>query len=177
MGSYVQQNRKIRVTTPIGEDVLLLKSFEGTDELSRPFRYRLEMIAENKARVPFDGLLGQKVTVHLLLPDEASEHHVNGVCVRFAQAGRDETFTLYRAELVPEFQLLSHRARSRIFQRKSVPEILRQVMKGVTVDWKLQATYEKRDYCVQYRETDFNFASRLMEEEGIFYFFRQEDGA
>ena len=177
MGSYVQQNRKIRVTTPIGEDVLLLKSFEGTDELSRPFRYRLEMIAENKAKVPFDGVLGKKVTVHLQLPDESSEHHLNGVCTRFSQAGRDDTFTLYRAELVPEFQLLSRRARSRIFQRMSVPEILKEVMKGVTADWKLQGTYEKRDYCVQYRETDFNFASRLMEEEGIFYFFRQEDGA
>ncbi len=176
MGTYVQQNRKIRVTTPIGEDVLLLKSFEGTDELSRPFRYRIEMIAENKTKVPFDGILGKKVTVHLLLPDESSEHHLNGVCVRFAQAGRDDTFTLYRAELVPEFQLLAHRARSRIFQRKSVPEILKQVMKGVTAEWKLQGTYEKRDYCVQYRETDFSFASRLMEEEGIFYFFRQEDG-
>jgi len=177
VGSYVQQNRKIRVTTPIGEDVLLLKSFEGTDELSRPFRYRLEMIAENKAKVPFDGVLGKKVTVHLQLPDESSEHHLNGVCTRFSQAGRDDTFTLYRAELVPEFQLLSRRARSRIFQRMSVPEILKEVMKGVTADWKLQGTYEKRDYCVQYRETDFNFASRLMEEEGIFYFFRQEDGA
>lgn len=176
MGSYVQQGRKIRVTTPIGDDVLLLKSFAGTDEISRPFRYELEMIAENKAKVPFDGVLGQKVTAHLLLPDESSEHHVNGVCVRFAQAGRDEHFTLYRAEIVPEVQLLVRKARSRIFQRKTVPEILKEVLKGVTAEWKLQGTFEKRDYCVQYRETDLNFASRLMEEEGIFYFFRQEDG-
>ncbi|MBK6406337.1 MAG: phage late control D family protein, partial [Holophagales bacterium] len=66
-------------------------------------------------------MLGAKVTVHLLLADESTEQHFNGVCVRFAQAGRDEEFTLYRAELVPEFQLLSHKAQSRIFQRKSVP--------------------------------------------------------
>ena len=176
MASYVQQNRKVRVTTPLGEDVLLLNAFSGTEEISRPFRFQVEMIAENKKKVPFDAMLGEKVTVHLLLPDESTEHHFNGVCVRFAQAGRDENFTIYRAELVPEFQLLARKAQSRIFQRKNVPEILKEVMKGVTVDWKLQGTFEKRDFCVQYRETDFNFASRLMEEEGIFYFFQHEDG-
>ncbi|MBK8597338.1 MAG: type VI secretion system tip protein VgrG [Holophagales bacterium] len=176
MAGYVQQNRKIRVTTPVGEDVLLLKAFSGTEEISRPFRFQVEMIAENKKKVAFDAMLGEKVTVHLLLADESTEHHFNGVCVRFSQAGRDEEFTVYRAELVPEFQLLSHKAQSRIFQRKNVPDILKEVMKGVTVDWQLEGQYEKRDFCVQYRETDFNFASRLMEEEGIFYFFQHEDG-
>ncbi len=176
MASYVQQNRKVRVTTPVGEDVLLLKGFSGTEEISRPFRFEVEMIAENKKKVPFDEMLGEKVTVHLLLADESSEQHFNGVCVRFAQAGRDEDFTTYRAELVPELQLLAHKAQSRIFQRKSVPEILKEVMKGVTADWQLEGQYEKRDFCVQYRETDFGFVSRLMEEEGIFYFFRHEDG-
>ena len=176
MGSYVQQNRKLRVTTPLGEDVLLLKSFSGTDEISRPFRFRLEMIAENRARVPFDGMLGEKVTVHLQLADESSEQHFNGVCVRFAQAGRDEDFTIYRAELVPELLLLARITRSRIFQRKSVPDILKEVLAPVAAEWKIQGTFEKRDFCVQYRESDFDFASRLMEEEGIFYFFRHEDG-
>ena len=176
MTSYLQQNRKVRVTTPLGENVLLLKAFTGTEEISRPFRFQIEMIAENRQKVPFDALLGEKLTVHLLLPDESTEHHFNGVCARFSQAGRDENFTLYRAELVPEFQLLARTAQSRIFQRMNVPDILKEVMKGVTVDWQIQGTFEKRDFCVQYRETDFNFASRLMEEEGIFYFFRHEDG-
>ena len=176
MASYVQQNRKVRVTTPVGEDVLLLKAFSGTEEVSRPFRFQVEMIAENRQKVAFDAMLGEKVTVHLLLADESTEHHFNGVCVRFAQAGRDEEFTTYRADLVPEFQLLSHKAQSRIFQRKNVPDILKEVMAGVTVEWQLQGKYEKRDFCVQYRESDFNFASRLMEEEGLFYFFRHEDG-
>ncbi len=174
--SYLQQNRKFRVTTPVGENVLLLKAFTGTEEISRPFRFQVEMIAENRQKLGFDAMLGSKVTVHLMLPDESTEHHFNGVCARFAQAGRDENFTVYRAELVPELQLLARKAQSRIFQRMNVPDILKEVMKGVTVDWKVQGTFEKRDYCVQYRETDFNFASRLMEEEGIFYFFRHEDG-
>ncbi len=176
MADYVQQNRKCRVSTPIGEDVLFLNAFSGTEEISRPFRFFVEMIAENRKKVPFDAMLGEKVTAHLLLADESTEHHFNGVCVRFSQAGRDEEFTVYKAELVPEFQLLAHKAQSRIFQRKSVPEILKEVMKGVTVDWQLESQYEERDFCVQYRETDFNFASRLMEEEGIFYFFKHENG-
>ena len=176
MASYVQQNRKVRVTTPVGEDVLLLKGFSGTEEISRPFPFEVEMIAENRKKVAFDAMLGQKVTVHLLLADESTEHHFNGVCVRFAQGERDEEFTTYRADLVPEFQLLARKAQSRIFQRKNVPDILKEVMEGVTVEWKLEGKYEKRDFCVQYRESDFNFASRLMEEEGIFYFFRHEDG-
>jgi len=174
--AYLQQNRKIRVSTPLGENVLLLKAFSGTEEISRPFRFQLEMIAENRQKVPFDAMLGERVTVHLLLPDESTEHHFNGVCARFGQAGRDENFTVYRADLVPEFQLLARTAQSRIFQRMNVPDILREVMKGLTVEWKIQGTFEKRDFCVQYRETDFNFASRLMEEEGIFYFFRHADG-
>jgi len=176
VASYLQQDRQIRVSTPLGKDVLVLRAFSGTEEISRPFRFQVEMLAENATKVPFESILGEKVTVHLLKADQSSETHFNGVCARFAQAGRDKFFTSYRADLVPEFQLLARKAQSRIFQRKSVPDILKEVMKGVTVDWQLQGTYEKRDYCVQYRESDFNFASRLMEEEGIFYFFRHGDG-
>ena len=78
---------------------------------------------------------------------------------------------LYRAELVPAFWLLTKTTDRRIFQQKSVPDILRQVLAGLDVSFEIQGTFEPRDYCVQYRETDFDFASRLMEEEGIFYFF------
>jgi type VI secretion system secreted protein VgrG len=82
-------------------------------------------------------------------------------------------------ELVPEFWLLTRRAQSRIFQRMTVKAILTKVLEGLKV--KLDGINEQgtlahpRDYCVQYRETDFNFASRLMEEEGIYYFFKHSD--
>src|SRR5437588_127803 len=68
--------------------------------------------------------------------------------------------------------LLTKRAQSRIFQHQSVPDILKKVLTGVDVAYEIQGTFEPRDYCVQYRETDFHFASRLMEEEGIYYFFK-----
>jgi hypothetical protein len=68
--------------------------------------------------------------------------------------------------------VLTRTGNLRIFQAKDVPDILKQVLQGFDVAWELHKSYPKREYCVQYRETDFNFISRLMEEEGIFYFFR-----
>ncbi len=177
MGEYLQQQRKLRVTTPLGENELLLKSFSGSEGISTLFGYRLEMIAENKTKVPFDAVLGQTLTIHMQLPDESSETHLNGLCVRFAQAERDSTFTVYEAEIVPDVWKLTRKAQSRIFQRLTVPEILKKVFTGFTVDWQLTAKYEPRDYCVQYRETDFNFGTRLMEEEGIYFFFEHSDGS
>ena len=176
MGDYLQQQRKLRVTTPLGPHELLLKSFSGSEAVSALFGYRLEMIAENKTKVPFDAILGQKVTVHLQLPDE-SETHLNGLCVRLAQGGRDTDFTTYEAEIVPDVWKLTRKAQSRIFQRLTVPEILKMVFKGYDADWRLTGKYEPRDYCVQYRETDFNFGARLMEEEGIYFFFEHSDGS
>src|ERR1700751_4478701 len=73
--------------------------------------------------------------------------------------------------------MLTLKAQSRIFQRLSVPEILNQGFEGLTTEVHLTGHYEPRDYCVQYRESDFNFASRLMEEEGIFYFFKHSNGS
>ena len=175
MGEYLHQERKLRVKTPLGPDELVLTGFHGTEAISTLFSYRLEMSAENKTKVAFDAILGEKVTVYLALPD-GSETHVNGLCVRLAQGGRDEFFTAYEAEIVPEAWRLTRKAQSRIFQRMTVPEILKKVVTGFSLDWQLTGRYEPRDYCVQYRETDFNFGARLMEEEGIFFFFRHSDG-
>ena len=175
MGEYKHQDRKLRVNTPLGPDELLLTGFWGTEAISTLFGYRLEMLAENKTKVAFDAILGQKVTVYLALPD-GGETYLNGLCVRFAQGGQNELFTEYEAQLVPEVWLLTCKAQSRIFQRMTVSEILKKVFAGFTVDWRLNEKYEPRDYCVQYRETDFNFGARLMEEEGIYFFFEHSDG-
>ncbi|MBV8226626.1 MAG: hypothetical protein JO232_15715 [Verrucomicrobia bacterium] len=91
---------------------------------------------------------------------------------RFSQGARNESFVHYRAELVPQLWLLKKKFRSRIFQHITVPDILRQLFQGLDVKYEISETYYPRDYCVQYRESDFNFASRLMEDEGIYYFFQ-----
>jgi type VI secretion system secreted protein VgrG len=105
------------------------------------------------------------------------KRYFNGLVKRFSQGGRDETFLHFRAEIVPKLWLLTRKFRSRIFQQVSVPDVLRQVLAGLDVSYELSATYYPRDYCVQYRETDFDFASRLMEEEGIYYFFKHSNGS
>ena len=175
MNDYLQQKHQLRVTTPLGEDELLLTAFSGAGAISALFGYHLEMLAENKTKIPFDAILGQKVTVHLRLPDE-KETHLNGLCVRFAQAGQDDTFTVYEADIVPDVWRLTQKAESRIFQHMTVPDILRKVFAGFSVDWTFIKGYVPRDYCVQYRETDWSFGARLMEEEGIRFFFQHSDG-
>jgi type VI secretion system secreted protein VgrG len=177
MGSYKQANRPLQVTTPLGTDVLLLVGLNGEEALSRLFHFNLDLLAEKKDDVAFDRLLGQKITAQVALPEKGKYRYFNGICNRVSQSEQDDDFIVYHMEIVPQFWLLTHRAQSRIFQHMSVPDILKKVLDGVDVSYSLQGTFEKRDFCVQYRETDFNFASRLMEEEGIYYFFKHENGS
>jgi type VI secretion system secreted protein VgrG len=176
-GIYIHGERPLSVTTPLGKDVLLLVGLSGHEAISQLFSFHLDLIAENNQKISFEALLGQSVTAHLNLPSPPKQRHFNGICNRISQGVRDHTFTAYRMEVVPKLWLLTHRAQSRIFQHLSVPEILKKIFQGLDVGFQLEGTFQPRDYCVQYRETDFNFASRLMEEEGIFYFFQHSNGA
>ena len=172
--AYTQENRLMEVTTPLGKDALLLVRLTGEEAISRLFNFQLEMLATNDRTIAFDQLLGQKISVRLTLPDE-KKRYFSGLCQRVSQGAKDFDFTAYRMEIVPEFWLLTKVAQSRIFQQIAVPDILKKVLQGLNVAYQLQGTYQQRDYCVQYRESNFNFASRLMEEEGIFYFFKHDE--
>ncbi|HXA05587.1 MAG TPA: type VI secretion system tip protein TssI/VgrG [Bryobacteraceae bacterium] len=173
---FSQGDRVIKINTPLGEDVLLLQGFSGQEAISSLFQFDLDLIAENRQTVAFDKVLGQKVSIELILPDEGTRYF-HGIISSFSQGGRGVRFTTYHAEMVPEFWLLTRRVQSRIFQQVAIPDILKKVLQGLDVAFELQGKYEPRDYCVQYRESDFQFASRLMEEEGIYYFFKHaEDG-
>jgi type VI secretion system secreted protein VgrG len=132
-------------------------------------------MAVSYTEIPFDKLLGQKATVTLELP-KGEKRFFNGTVNRISQSHKDETMTHYRMEIVPVFWFLTKRVQSRIFQQKTLPDILKEVLKGLDVSYQIQGTFAPREICVQYRESDFNFASRLMEEEGIFYFFKHTDG-
>jgi type VI secretion system secreted protein VgrG len=159
------------VHTPLAPDKLLLVGFTGQEALSQLFTFQLDLLAENKDDIPFDQLLGQPMTVDLELPGH-KKRYFHGIVRRFSQGHPDSTFTAYRAEVVPQLWLLTRRVQSRIFQHLNVPDILKQVLEGLAVTYEIQGTFHPRDYCVQYRESDFAFASRLMEEEGIYYFFK-----
>ncbi len=176
MPTYTQTDRPLTVTTPLGQDVLLLTGFRGHEGISQLFSFELEMLAERGAEIHFDKILGQSVTVELRLSN-GDKRYFNGLVKRFSQGGRDEFFVKFRAEVVPKLWLLTKKVQCRIFQHLSVPDILRQLFTGLDVGYEFAGTYYPRDYCVQYRESDFDFASRLMEEEGIYYFFKHADGS
>ena len=175
MATYLQANRSLTIATSLGKDVLLPTGFSGREAISELFRFELDLIAENATPVPFRELLGRPVGVRLEQFNQGPRFF-SGVCSRIAQGHRDEAFTAYRMEVVPTLWLLTRIARCRIFQQVGVPEILRSVFRGLDVEFDLKGTYHPRDFCVQYNESDFDFAGRLMEEEGIFYFFRHEEG-
>jgi type VI secretion system secreted protein VgrG len=176
MPAYTQTNRPLAVTTPLGPDAVLLARLSGYGALSEPFVFELELLAEDP--VSFPALLGQAASVRLEAPG-CPLRHVNGIVRSLTEAGQVRsarggvTFRRYRAELVPKLWLLSLRQDSRVFQAVSVKDVLHTVLGGWQIDLhdELTGTYLPRDYCVQYRETDLAFVSRLMEEEGIFYYF------
>jgi type VI secretion system secreted protein VgrG len=181
MPTYTQAGRPLAVTTPLEDDALLLTGFAGQEGLSRLFSYHLDLLAGNGQEIPFEQILGQGVTVALEMPGDEDNpggtRYFHGICSRLSQGEVGEEFTDYDLEIVPAFWLLSKRWQSRIFQHQSVPDILQEVLEDLDVEFRLQGTFPARDYCVQYRESDFAFASRLMEEEGIYYFFEHaEDG-
>ncbi|HEY6345527.1 MAG TPA: type VI secretion system tip protein TssI/VgrG [Bryobacteraceae bacterium] len=175
---FTQAARALRIDTPLGPDALLLRSVSGQEAVSQLFRFQLELLSEDDA-IDFNGIVGKNVTLHLQIVD--SERHINGFISRFSQAGRDERFTHYHAEMVPWLWFLTRKADCRIFQHKTAPDIIKKIFDELSFkDYELRIynSYRTRDYCVQYRETDFNFVSRLMEEEGICYFFEHDkDGA
>jgi type VI secretion system secreted protein VgrG len=173
--ALLQLDRLITLTTPLGPDVLLVESLEGSEAISSLFHFELVLVSEKN--IAASDLVGQRLTFSFELAG-GKQRHVNGFVSRFAQGDVDRRVAHYYAEVVPWLWFLTRTTDCRIFQRKNVPDIIQQIFKDLGfTDFKLhlQGRYEPREYCVQYRETDFNFVSRLMEEEGIFYYFEHTD--
>ena len=171
-------NRGMALETSVGEDVLLLETMKGEEFLSRPFEYAVTALSLDKA-VDGKKLLGQNATIRMVTFDK-SDRYFNGFVTAFSQLPpSSENFARYQLVLRPWLWLLTRASNSRIFQNMNVPDIVKQVFDdhGLT-DYKfeLDATYREWEYCVQYQETDFNFVSRLLEQEGIYYFFEHENG-
>jgi type VI secretion system secreted protein VgrG len=172
-----QAHRRIAISTPLGKDVLLLRGFTGSEAISQLFHFDLDLLSEHDS-IKFQGVVGKNVTLSIW--DAAgTQRYWNGFISRFSQGARDRRLTAYRAQMVPWLWFLTRTADCRIFQNQKAPEIIRKIFEGLGFsDFKLSlhGDFVKRDYCVQYRETDFNFVSRLMEEEGICYYFDHQNG-
>ncbi len=172
-----QEHRVASLTTALGGEVLLLRSATCSEELGRPFRFDLDLLSLEPS-LEFADIVGKSVTIRLDR-GENEPRYFNGVVSRFAQSGMVGAYYGYTAQVVPWVWILTRTSDCRIFQDMTVPEIIKQVFadRGFAdfVDALKKTDYPKWEYCVQYRETDFNFISRLMEEEGIYYFFEHTE--
>ncbi len=177
MPHYSQQERLIALTTPLGEDVLLLAGFTGHEAISRLFGFQLDLLSD-QGPIDFSGIIGKNVTISVTQADD-TPRYFNGMVSQFAQSGADARFTHYQMEVVPWTWMLTRYADCKIFHNKKVNEVIEQVFSDrgfQDYTLLLNGDYSPMEYCVQYRETDFNFISRLMEQNGIFYFYQHEMG-
>ncbi len=158
------------LTTSLGDGVLKFRSLSASEELGRLFEFNV--IALSDGSIDPTALLGQPAEVSIeIAPD--TRRHFHGIVARAGLDSAQGKLMAWRLQIRPWLWLLTKRADNRIFQNLTVPEILDEVFSAYekTVRLSLSGTYAAREYCVQYRETDFNFVSRLMEEEGIYYYF------
>jgi type VI secretion system secreted protein VgrG len=186
MPQTTQANRRIELTTPLGADVLLVRRASIQEQISRLFHIELEL-SSDKIDIDFNEIVGKNVTLRLDLPGQ-QKRFFNGFVNRFVQNKAERGFASYRATVVPWLWFLTRSADCKIFQQSmpeppdpmTVPGIVKKVFKDHGFedfrDDALSGDYREWEFCVQYRETAFNFVSRLLEQEGIAYYFEHEDG-
>lgn len=154
-----------------------LIGLDGIEGISQLYHYQLHLVADPAKPVDFAQFLGKPVSIQIPLPGGGTRT-VNGILSRLTQGRIDRTHAHYQAEVVPRLWLLTRRAQSRIFQEFDATGIIANVLDSVPGGYLYGGpdlgNYPVRPYCVQYRETDFNFLSRILEEEGIYYYFRQD---
>ncbi|WP_434559895.1 type VI secretion system tip protein VgrG [Pseudomonas sp. Z5-35] len=174
---FNQASRLAKITSPLGPEVLLLKDMGGGEELGRLFNYELQLHSLDNA-IDLNQVLGKPMCVSVQL-DGGGERHFHGIVARFSQNIDQGQFASYQATLRPWLWLLTRTSDCRIFQNLTIPQIIKQVFRDLgfsDFEDALSRPYREWEYCVQYRETSFDFVSRLMEQEGIYYFFRHEQG-
>lgn len=173
-----QANREISVSTALGADVLLFRRMSATEGLSTLSEYKVDLYSE-RSDLQIDDLLATPMTVSVDLP-KGGQRYFSGMVTRFACTGRQGRFATYHAVLRPWLWFLTRSSDCRIFQQRSVPDIVNAVFAPYSIadidSSGLSSSYAPLNYCVQYRETDFDFVSRLLEQEGIYYFFRSAAG-
>ena len=168
--------RIVDVVTPLGE-ALWFRQMRGTEALSCLFEFDV-VFHSKQSGLSAKAMLGKDVTLKVETEGGKSPRHFNGICTRFGSAGREGQHLIYTAKLRPWLWLASRRSDCKIFQFQKVPAIIQDVLGkyGFSVSLKLKKTYREWEYCVQYQETDLNFVMRLMEHEGIYFYFEHTQG-
>ncbi|WP_144633489.1 type VI secretion system Vgr family protein [Bordetella genomosp. 13] len=171
------QYRAIVAHTPL-EGQLAFRSMTGSEGLSRLFEFDVELIADNY-NLDLDALLGKPLTLEM--ETQAGSRFLDGHVTRCEMIGRESGTSrhyIYRATVRPWLWYLTQTSDSKIFQKKTIPDVINEVLAehGFAFESKLTGSYRTWEYCVQYQETDFAFISRLMEHEGIYYYFKHDKG-
>jgi type VI secretion system secreted protein VgrG len=172
-----QTDRLMQFSSPLGKDVLLIESLEGAEGISRLFEYHAELLAAVGTTIAPKSIVGSKVTVAIALSDVQGFRWINGIVASFEQCAGDEDFDVYRARIVPSMWQMTLSSNCRVFQNKTVLEIVKAVAGdyGLSLSDQTNGSYKPHEYCTQYSESDFHFVSRIMEESGIFYWFEHTD--
>ena len=167
--------RRVTIQTPLG-DQLKFRQLQGLEEISQLFILDVDLLSESKSVDP-KALLGKNATI-IVETEGGGTRHIDGIVTRFGMQGQDHRMYSYRARLSPWLWLATRKSDFKIFQNKTVPEIIEEVLGkyGYPLDKKLTRSYRTWDYCVQYNETDCQFVSRLMEHEGIYYYHQHSAG-
>ncbi|GLQ31860.1 type VI secretion system Vgr family protein [Litoribrevibacter albus] len=184
MQKATQDANSIKIATPLGKDTLHLTRFDANEGISQAFRFEALMYT-NGVEIDPKALIGQSVTVSLLMNKDGKvvDRFFNGIVSELKSLGQrapneadGALYKDYSATIVPTSWLMNHRVNCRIFQNLSVKDIAKKLFDehGVKFSSKLKKTYPTYEYCVQYQESDWAFISRLLEQEGIFYFFEHE---
>ncbi|WP_374402479.1 type VI secretion system Vgr family protein [Niveibacterium sp.] len=172
----MQLDSFVEITSPLRGD-LLFRSMQGHEELSRLFQYQVVALSQ-KDQIELNDLIGKTVTIKVQVA-ERRFREFSGFVTAMAQTGIEGRFHRYQLTVRPWAWLLSRTADCRIFQQKSVPDIIKAVFADhavADVEYSLSESYPTREYCVQYRETDLGFVCRLMEQEGIYFYFKHANG-
>ncbi|AHG65541.1 type VI secretion system Vgr family protein [Advenella mimigardefordensis] len=170
--------RPIVAHTPL-EGVLAFRQMSGTEALSSLFEFEVELVAESYS-LDLQQLLGKSLTIEIESP--AGSRYLDGQITKCVMVGRENSssrYYIYRATVRPWLWYLTQTSDNKIFQNKTAPDVIREVLSDYAFpfDIKLNGTYRNWEYCVQYQETDFAFISRLMEHEGIYYYFQHKNGS
>jgi type VI secretion system secreted protein VgrG len=173
MAAFAQTSRLLNLTSPLGDNVLLPEHLTGVEGISELFDYNLELLAHPSTSVDPTKIVGQKVCVSISADDSGTMRCINGIVASFEMTGGDLEFNTYRARIVPNLWTLTLNENTRVFQDKTVIDVIQAVLSPYNISPSVMtsSTYTPMEYCTQYRETDFAFISRLMEQHGIFYFF------
>jgi len=174
MAGYTQNNRLLALHSPLGPNKLLAMTFGGVEEISEIFDYYVDVLSEPETVVVPSSLVGKRVTMDLQVTDTGTKRYFNGIVRSLESTGGDTYFNSYRLSIVPMLWLLSLNRQTRVFQDSNVLEVARKVLEPYSIvpQLQIQSSYPILEYCTQYRETDLHFLQRILQQQGITFYFR-----